>query len=771
MQVAHRASRPHESTRARSRRRAAVLGVSTLSLLWAGTALAADNTAPTATSAASSVDEIVVTAFKREERLQEVGASITALSAETLRSSRIGGLTDLSSYAPNVDIKETVPGALPTVTMRGIGLDDFSTTSSPAAGVYVDEVPLSSPGLMSGDFLDLARIEALKGPQGTLYGRNTTAGALNIISAKPGKDFDALAKLGYGDYRTFDAEGMVNLPLTHTAQLRLSAKTIQQGEGYWKSTLQADGTPGSRDIGSRDVWLARAQLALQPIDALSINLKLEGQRTRSEIGIPQNFGAFTPGAPFVPCAPVLAGHADNSQCVDAFGYRNTHANPYRGDWAGQFPYSIDQINATSLINYDLGGFSLTSVTGYINFARFYHIDVDATPLQQFDYLENEAVRQFTQEFRVGKDTPLVDLLGGAFVSWDHVLGDNTNQSDQWPLLLLGAASGSGKTTYNQTTRSAALYANATWRLRSDLDLVTGLRYTGEERHYAGGTTFITPSPLVGVSDTWIDDKIHDHNVTWKLGLNWRLTPDTLLYGSAARGVKSGGFFSGFSNNNAQLLPYRPETLTAYELGAKTQPAAGLTLNGALFYYDYADPQTFVRYVDPATSLSVQKVGNVDSAKAYGAELDASWRPITGLSLNTGVGLLHTRLSSFATAAGQIPAGNRLPNAPKATFNGSARYEWPIFSGLTASVQGEAHYSGAVFKEASNDPLIAAGSYWLFNARATIARPGDHWELAVWGKNLADKLYEVQGNNLSSLGLLDKNYNTPRTFGVELTYRY
>ncbi|PZR31483.1 TonB-dependent receptor [Caulobacter segnis] len=750
-----------------------VVGASILALIAAGGARAEDDPAHAATHAATQavVDEVVVTAFKREERLQTVGATITALSAQSLRASRVAGLTDLSSYAPNVDIKETVPGALPTVTMRGIGLDDFSTTSSPAAGVYIDEVPLSSPGLMSGDFLDLARIEALKGPQGTLYGRNTTAGALNIISAKPEKDFAALAKVGYGAYRAFDAEGMINLPLSDTAQLRLSAKTIQQARGYWTSTLQEDGTPGERDIGSRDVWLGRVQLALQPIQALSINLKVEGQRSRSEIGVPQHFGAFTPGAPFAPCAPVLAGHVDNSQCADAFGYRNIHKSPYRGDWAGAFPYSVDQINATSLIQYDLGGFDLTSVTGYINFARFYHIDVDATPRQQFDYLENEAVRQFTQEFRVGKDTAVVDLLGGAFVSWDHVLGDNTNLSDQWPLVLFGAASGSGKTTYNQTTRSAALYANGTWHLRDDLDLITGVRYTGEERHYAGGTRFITPSPLVGVSNTFIDDKIHDHNVTWKLGLNWRIDPRTMVYGSAARGVKSGGFFSGFSNNNAQLLPYRPETLTAYELGAKTQPASGLTLNGALFYYDYSDPQTFVRYTDPATSLSVQKVGNVDSAKAYGAEFDASWRPLTGLTLNAGLGLLHTKLSSFSTAAGTIPAGNRLPNAPKVTFNGSARYEWALFNGLTAALQGEAHYAGAVFKEAANDPLIAADSYWLFNARATVARPDDHWELAVWGKNLTDKLYEVQGNNLSSLGLIDKNYNTPRTYGVELTYRY
>ncbi|MGA0604028.1 TonB-dependent receptor [Caulobacter sp. KR2-114] len=747
-----------------------VLAAGVSVLAFAADAAVAAEAPPAGTDQA--IGEVVVTAFKREERAQNVGATITALSAEKLRTSRVADLNDLSSFAPNVDIKETVPGALPTVTIRGIGLDDFSTTSSPAAGIYIDEIPLSSPGLMSGDFLDLARIETLKGPQGTLYGRNTTAGAINIISARPAKDVEAFAKLGYGNYQAFEAEGMVNLPLSDRAQLRASGKTIQQGEGYWHSDLLADGSPGARDIGSRDVWLGRLQLALQPTPDLSINLKLEGERSRSQMGVPQSYGTFTPGMPFAPCAPVLAGRLDNSQCADAYGYQNTHADPFHGDWAGTFPYNIDQYGVTSTINYTLAGVQLTSITGYINFSRLYHIDVDATPLHEFDFIEDEAVRQATQEFRLAKDTPLVDLIGGAFFSWDHVLGDNTNLTEQWPLLLVGAASGAGKTTYDQITRSAAVYGNATWHVRHNLDLVTGLRYTGEDRHYVGGTTFDTPSPLFGINDTFLDARIHDHNVTWKLGLNYRLQPDVLLYVSASRGVKSGGFFSGFTNNEGQLLPYRPESLRAYEVGAKTQVIRNLTFNASVFYYDYGDPQTFVRYVDPATGLSVQKVGNVDSATAYGADIDASWRPIQGLTLSGGLGLLHTRLSSFTTAAGVVPAGNRLPNAPSVSFSGSARYEWPILGGrLHAAVQGEAHYSGAVFKDAGNDPLIAAGDYWLFNARVAVSSPSAKWELALWGKNLADTRYEVQGTDLASLGIVNRNYNAPRTFGVELSYRY
>ncbi|WP_257548092.1 TonB-dependent receptor [Sphingopyxis sp. DBS4] len=715
--------------------------------------------------------DIVVTAMKREERLQDVGATIQALSAENIRTARVAEIKDLAAQLPNVDIKETVPGALPTVTIRGIGLDDFSTVSSPAAGIYVDEVPLASPGLMSGNFFDLGRIEVLKGPQGTLYGRNTTAGAVNIVSATPGDSFAAFAKAGYGNFDTFDAEAMLNIPLSDRAQLRLGGKTIQQGRGYWTSSLLEDGAPGRRDLGTRDIWLGRIQLALQPADGLDILLKAEGERSRSEMGVPQFNGTYGKGTPFVPCAPVLQGRLDNKDCVDAYGYQNSHDNPYQGDWVGRFPYNVDQVSLTGKIRYSAGAVDITSITGYIDFSRLYHIDVDATPLQQFDYDEKEDVRQFTQELRIGYRNDLIDLVGGAFYSWDRVVGDNSNYGDDWPLLFLGAASGSGKTNYDQVTRSAALYADGTWHLADKIDLITGIRFTRERRHYAGGTSFITASPLVGVDDTFIDDTIRDSNVTGRIGLNIRPRDGLLLFASVSRGRKSGGFFSGFTNNESQLLPYRPETITAYEVGVKSEFGRAVTLNIAGFYYDYKDPQTFVRFIDPATDLSVQKVGNVDSARVFGTDIDLILRPVRGLTLSGGLGLLDTRLSSFATAAGVIPAGNRLPNAPATSFSGKARYEFDLTPGLRAAIQGDTRYASSAFKEASNDPLIASKSYWLFNARLSVAGEKDGWEVALWGRNLTKERYVVSGVNLASLGIVNRIYNAPRTYGVELSFRY
>jgi iron complex outermembrane receptor protein len=200
-------------------------------LLAAAAAVAADNdTADTAEI--PTIGEIVVTAQRREESNLQVGLTLTALSGDALAQQRVEQVLDLKGRVPNLDIKEQVPGAMPVITIRGVGLNDFGAANSPSAGVYIDQVYVASIAMMAFDMFDLERIEVLKGPQGTLYGRNSTAGALNIITRKPQQSFEAYTTLGYGNYDTLDFEGAVNLPLGETAALRFSGKTIQQSEGY-----------------------------------------------------------------------------------------------------------------------------------------------------------------------------------------------------------------------------------------------------------------------------------------------------------------------------------------------------------------------------------------------------------------------------------------------------------------------------------------------------------------------------------------------------------
>ncbi|MDP3747375.1 MAG: TonB-dependent receptor plug domain-containing protein, partial [Phenylobacterium sp.] len=307
----------------------------------------------------TEVGEVIVTALKRSELLSNVGASVTAISSEQLRSTRVEGVGELAGYTPNVDIKSNSPGANVVVTIRGVGIDDFSTTVSPAAGVYVDEVPLSSLALMGLSLFDLERVEVLRGPQGTLYGRNSIAGAINILSARPGSEFGGYVETGYANYDRFELTGAVDLPVSDDLAFRVSGKTVQQAEGYWRSNLLADGTPGSRRIGEQHATALRVQAAYSPTSYLRFNLKLEGERSRSETGPLSFFGSFKMGSPFVLCDPVRADRVDNTQCTDAFGYRNLNAKPeYHGDWIGNFPLRLRQVGGALHTTVDFSGAQL-----------------------------------------------------------------------------------------------------------------------------------------------------------------------------------------------------------------------------------------------------------------------------------------------------------------------------------------------------------------------------------------------------------------------------
>lgn len=705
------------------------------------------------------VEGVTVTAQRRAQDTLDVGLAVTAVGADQLQSRRVEQVTDIAAFAPNIDIKENMPGILPVITIRGVGLNDFSATNNPSAGVYVDEVYLSSLALMNFDLFDLERMEALKGPQGTLYGRNSTAGALNIITAKPSfGGFEARIGGSYGDYQAADLEGMVNLPVSDRFALRISAKAIRQDEGYWFNRVT------NTDIGRRDVAMARLQARFKPTDDLDILVKLEGQRARSQTGYPEFFGQF--GGAGCPGKPT---------CTDLFGYSDPDGDPFKGDWSGKPDYDINQFAATARVEWNLGWASLTSVTGYIDFDRSWGPDTDAGPRRQVDFIEKDNIAQLSQELRLAGSTDRLEWLVGGFYSRDtvQVTYDGALQ-DLFNTTTLS--------TGDQTTKSAALFANGEWKLADSLSLVTGLRYTWEQKHNAGGTFDLnTGCPVSGLSGApcgtpaiplaYLDATISDRNWSWKLGLNWKPAERTLVYGTISQGVKSGGFFTGVATSNAQLLPYEPETLLAYEVGVKQRlRAAGLQWSAAAFYYDYSDVQTFIR--DTSGGLPIQRLGNVKDASIYGLDADLAWNPeaLKGLTLNAGLGLLHTELGSFVSNNGPVAKGNELPDAPKLSFNLGAAYEVPVSDRLALRFQVDGRYSGETFKDAINDPIIAADSFWVWNARASLFS-GDDWDVSIWGKNLADERYVTQGVNQGPLGFGFRVYGPPRTWGVSFSKRF
>jgi iron complex outermembrane receptor protein len=724
--------------------------------------MAASAQAAATPPAATSVGEIVVTAEHTRENILKVGVNVTAISAAALKQSRVENATDLATLVPNFDVKTNVPGLQQIMTVRGVGLDDFSSTNNSSVGVYVDDVFLASFAEMDFGMYDLARVEVLKGPQGTLYGRNSTAGAINIISAAPVLDhFSADASATYGNYETFQADGDVNIPLGSTAALRLAAQTDQQGTGYWFSRVL------NRDLGRQNVFRERGQLLWEPTPKLSVKLKLEGEENHSEIGVGKFFGtAPVPG--YTGGCPNFSAPAN---CVDFLGYTDTTSNPFQGDWNHLSPVKTDIFNATLHVDGDLGFAHLTSITGYIDFSRNFYIDADASPAVISEFDQSDFVKQFSQEFRLNGEAGGLQWMAGAYYSHDTV-------TSRTPGSLRDFLGADVFIHSHQVTQSEAVFGQVKWPLTSQLTLVAGLRGTHEERSYVGGTDFFvsgTAIPYPFIPSTFIKDAIRNGNLSWHAGLNWNPDARNLIYVSAAESTKSGGFFNGITTNSAALAPYKPEHLTDIEAGWKSQLFdRTLMIDASVFYYDYHDyqAQTFTN-VGPVALI---KLANIEHARLYGADLAVDWRPVEGLSLHGGLGLLNTRLGSFPftaacpTCSNIEPAGNKMPDAPEVSFTGQARYEHPVSDKFTGAIQFAAHYEGASFKESLNTPYLASPAAWIMDARVSLATRDHGWEVALWVKNLANRLYPIQvTDDGDTVGY--RMFNNPRTYGLTLTHHF
>jgi len=735
-------------------------------LLLATTALATSLPAAAQTEAEETgrrLDAIIVTAQKQAQDILDVGANVTAFSADDIAIRRIEQVGDFAAALANVDIKEIAPGTLPIISIRGVGLNDWSATNNPSAGIYVDEVPVSSLVMMNFDLFDIDRMEALKGPQGTLYGRNSTAGALNIHSARPTTEgVSGYLSGGYGSYETATGEGWVNQPLGETVAVRLSGKVINQGKGFFYNSLT------DRDYGRRDILLGRAQIRWQPSDDADINLKVERQRSRSEGGNGEFFGAFPPN-------PVMPGVAcpGDSRCRNLFGYSDTDGDPFTGAYSVDPTYNLDQTTITFNASYDLGWATVTSVTGHADFERTWGADVDASPLPIADYVEQDDIEQFSQELRLSGNLERLNWLAGFFYSTDTIQG--TYDGNLKAIFNTTTLSG-----WDQTAHSAAAFGQVEYDLTPEVSLVGGVRYTEEKKKNTGFTedlatscpaSFLTRLPCGAgpLRIASVNATIDNQDWSWKGGINWKPADNLLVYASVSSGMKSGGFFSGFATTSSALQPYRPESLLAYEAGTKGRTRE-FDWSASVFHYDYEDVQTFIR--DESGVVPVQRLGNVDEATLSGLDFDLGYQPeaIDGLRLSAGLGLLDTELGAFLSSNGLVPAGNKMANAPETTLTLGGQYEFPLTAGWTAQLSTNGRYVSETYKDAQNLELLKSGDYWLMDARAG-ASSQDGWTIALWAKNLRDERYVTHGTNLLTLGFGSRIYGAPRTYGISVSRHF
>ncbi|MEZ5737088.1 MAG: TonB-dependent receptor [Novosphingobium sp.] len=711
----------------------------------------------------SAFGPIVVTAERREASVNDVGIAIQAFGAEELLENQVDGIDDLSQMTANINFRQSRPGGNPVITIRGVGTNDFLVSSNGSTAVYFDGVYSPSLGTISGQLFDLERAEVLKGPQSALYGRNATAGVVNVISAKPTDYFTGYLRLTAGNYETVAAEGAVSGPLGDKVSGRLSVRTNHSYDGYMTNLY-----PGGQEIGTIHKTALRAQLLAQPTDNFSLHAIFTYEHENSVPGGWTSFGRREPGGsptsrPFKPfCATDLADMLDfANECASSFGYQRETTDVYTINENDPWDTRGDAYTGTLIAKYEGDGFTITSTTGYIDWYQFRY-QADSIPFTESLVFRDQKQWQLSEDLLIASagDAPF-QWLGGVFLSTGNVTIDR---------YIIGALFNSNTiVTHDADTRTVQPYLQLDYKFSPAFSVSAGARYIYEYNDKVGGVytdaNFDQVLDPDDVTNGELDDSMSQEQVTYKLAANFTPSDHTLVYASFTHGFKSGGYTSAYVANTAGLLPYKGEKIDAYEVGLKQTFGSVAQFNAAAFYYDYTDIQSTTTVVINGTASS--RFANIPKAEVKGVDLELSLWPIEGLTLNFNAGFLDTEVGSYLNGSGAtVPKGNRLPNAPK--FSGAARfrYETPVSDSVKLWLTGSVQHHGKYYMDVDNaEKLASASKATLVDGSIGLNFPNANVDVSVWAKNLFDEAYILGGYANGSVAFMQ--YNMPRTFGITL----
>jgi iron complex outermembrane receptor protein len=724
--------------------------------------------------------EVVVTAQKREQNIQDVGIAVTPLGESALKDLNVTTATDIVRAVPSLKMN-AYSSAQVVFNIRGVSQNDYGDQQEPPVAVYQDDSYSSSINLASFPVFDLARVETLRGPQGTLFGRNATGGAIQFISRRPTREFEGYTDLTVGSFEQVILNGAISGPLADNVQGRF-AFISNQDDGWMKSVV--DGVP---DRGGNDHYAVRGSLAWQPNDGTDVNLIVRYMEANNETqaGLyshepacpnAQFQGEFTP--PQVSCAFWGTGPGESGT-----GYRNDAIIPSRGGnpyaTAETEPSYVDrEIFGTTLrIDADVGELGLVSITDYQHSKKFYTEGGDASPDEGVYFFQGSQLDQFSQEIRLSKTAGAHELIGGVFGM--YVDGDYIGKFAD-PFYGYDP-----DVSFSQKTTSYAVFFQDEWSFAERWKLIGGLRWWHDTREgaYFGSAPAVpglTPAVTIifnqdevfpgGSSITPGDAKKSFDDVAARLELDYQ-ADNALWYLSFNRGSKSGGytFSTGtpYDPNQAAFLegmPFDPEVLNSYELGVKANLGSSATLNVSAFYYDYEDYQAF------AQVGVVQSVINLD-AEAQGLEVELNARSSDGLTLQLGASFLDSEVKDILLPDLATVVDHDLPQAPSFSANALARYEFPAGGGI-ASVQADLQYSDKFCFTVLCAPVEKESSYTVMNARIGYAAEDGRWEFAAFVNNLTEEEYRVYAFDSSLFsGVVAGVYGKPRTWGVTASFRF
>jgi outer membrane receptor protein involved in Fe transport len=750
--------------------------------------------ADTPAQIASAADDIIVTAQRREQRLQDVGLSLTNLSTDDIARLRPDGIDDLVRAIPGLQATPS-PNDTPIYILRGVGFYETSVAAYPDVATYIDQAPLVLPAFTRQTLFDLERVEVMKGPQGTLFGNNATGGALNIVAAKPRDRFEAEASATYGRFNRAELEGYVTGPLAKDLDARLAFRAVHTDD-WQQSYTRSDGLGAARSFAARLLldWAASSRLHL--------TLNVNGWLDRSDPEAPQlarkvtladlqaPVGASGPTGTITPAFALLS-------------YPAAPGNARAADWdPGNRPFANNHLVQTALTaTWDLARDArLTTITSYVTYGMHNATEGDGTALFDLDITSDRArARSFFQEARLSNRNDHDRLRWAVGAGLERTTVYETVDL-RFNDASTGAIQGFSADSYDsdQRMRNEALFGSMEFDLASRLTLKAGTRYSWARRETVNGSYqtpgYLEPFPgspgLTGLINTlWgqaltplfcpgksfvpipaggsvsVDPStctaglfrgaLHDRNLSWLGGANLRASGELLLYANVSRGWKNGSFPTISAPVYDQYQPVTQEELTAFEAGFKTELAGGrIAITSAVFYDDYRNKQVRAKTVNPIFGILDQLV-NVPRSRILGAEEDVRLRPLRGLDVHLAGTWLETRVLRYDGIVGDRSIngllyavrapfdGTQLPFAPHWQGSASADYSFRLgphlgaFLGGSVSAQSRSYASLEMTPQDLTDAALPGHA--ILDLRAGVETAAG-WRLSVWGHNVGNHFY-------------------------------
>lgn len=735
--------------------------------------LAMAQTAPTAPAPqdeATGLEDIVVTARRTSESLQRTPLAVSAFSGETLERNGATQVTDLQGSVPNLNLVQGRGSSNATnIYIRGIGQPDALQTFDPAVGVYVDDVYYSRIRGTQFDLLDLERIEVLRGPQGTLYGKNTIGGALRLVSRRPGQTFRARGSVAYGSYDMIDVQGAVSGPVSDTLAFGLSALHSERG-GYVTNPVTG------AEYNDKNTQAVRATLAWDPMSNLRIDLTADYSTDDAGLTVGQNTNTLVGSSgQIIVTAPSPLPEYNFETVVDP-----TLPNETR----------LESRGVALNIGYDLSdALTLKSITAYRRLNTDDYIDFDATPREVSSALVAVDQDQFSQELQLTYDSGPLTAVGGLYYLVENIDSLQEAYADDLlgPLFLNSGFLRTVDDTLETTSKAA--YGNVTYALTDALRISGGVRYTEEEKDYRRTTsTFFSALPAFNATFPFAPPVASFDDTSFMASVDYQLTDDVMLYGRFSQGFKSGGY-NGRANSAAEATLYAPETAESFEIGFKaTGYDNRVRLNVAAFTTKYGDFQARVSGLDidpitnlPAPVLSVINAGNLEIS---GLEIEGTVALTPNLTFDTQIGFLDAEYGEFADARFTNFGGSRAFQepafSPRMTARYGLQYVAAVPGGGDLTFGAVAKFRSSMALAVDNTPVNSAvklpgmfqDDYWLFDARVAWNDALGRYTVGLYGQNLLDETYRTDAQEFSSVGnIRTAYYGAPQTWMIKLSARY